>query len=167
MHIFTSFTPLCTGCGGRGQKRAKKVSLNIYNPLWTQQQNGLDQCFTTFVGSRHPIRLKKIGGILTWLKCQFGPPIEVKKKLKVSKFNILRHLWHLLTAPFCAAAPRLGMIQWFSTLEAYKPTIYERKFSRHTKFHNRFIYGSLYIFKSARLILILQLRKIIQFCRKS
>jgi hypothetical protein len=25
---------------------------------------------------------KKIGGTLTWLKCQFGPPKVVKKKLK-------------------------------------------------------------------------------------
>jgi hypothetical protein len=30
--------------------------------------DNLEQCFSTFFGSRHPVGLKKIGGTLTWLK---------------------------------------------------------------------------------------------------
>ncbi len=45
----------------------------------------LDQCFSTFFGSRHPIRLKR--NLATPLP---GPPFVVNN-LEGSKFNICRH----------------------------------------------------------------------------
>ena len=51
--------------------------------------------FFNLFGSRHPVRLKKIGCNLTWLKWPFGAPLEVKKTLKgVSKTTIKNEITH-------------------------------------------------------------------------
>ncbi len=57
----------------------------------------LDQCFSTFIGSRDLDKMTIWG------------TLGSKGTKKGGTFNIWRHPCHLFTAPLCAAAPRLGI----------------------------------------------------------
>jgi len=76
----------------------------------------LHQCSLTFSGSRHPVRLKKIWRHPYLAKMIIWGTLSSKKTLKSSEFNIWRHPWHLSTAPLCAAAPRLGINHWSTSI---------------------------------------------------
>jgi len=67
-----------------------------------------EQCFSTFFGSKHPVRLEKNWRHPYLAKMTIWGTFSSKKTKKDSNFNIWRHPLHLFTAPLCAAAPRLG-----------------------------------------------------------
>ncbi len=56
----------------------------------------LDKCFSTFFGSRHPFRLKKIWAAPLCILRHLG---HLKFDLDLRKSNIWRHPWHRFTAP--------------------------------------------------------------------
>jgi len=53
--------------------------------------NPITQCFSTFFGSRHPVRLKKNWRHPYLAKMTIWGTLSSKKTLKVSKFNIWLH----------------------------------------------------------------------------
>jgi hypothetical protein len=66
----------------------RKIALVCEHVL---QKKRLTQCFSTFFGSRHPIRPKKIWRHPYLAKMPIWATLSSKKNLKGSKFNIWRH----------------------------------------------------------------------------
>ncbi len=112
------------------------VFINMNSDLKGQ---GLLQCFSTFFGSRHPFRLKKFGGTLMHLKLRLE---HLKFDLDFRKFNSWRHPWHRLTAPLCAAAPRLGitgLLRWWYIYRKFWENVQFTK----SQINSHFTQGSL------------------------
>jgi hypothetical protein len=64
------------------KKRLKDEDYRVYQKFG-QFLFGLEQCFSTFFGSRHPVRLKKIWRHPYLDIRQFGAPLVVKELKKV------------------------------------------------------------------------------------